>query len=49
MAAAQLAARAQRVVPAGGSAPFLAPLPVGEVAPGRLADLLVLLGLVTIN
>ncbi|MFE9424141.1 DNA polymerase Y family protein [Kitasatospora sp. NPDC006697] len=47
LAAAQLAARAQRIVPAGASPRFLAPFPVTEVVPARLADLLVRLGLVT--
>ncbi|WP_329491907.1 hypothetical protein OG618_36475 [Kitasatospora sp. NBC_01246] len=45
LVAAQLAARVQLVVPPGGSAAFLARFPVGEVAPPRLADPLVRLGL----
>ncbi|MFD9687336.1 DNA polymerase Y family protein [Kitasatospora sp. NPDC059088] len=49
LVAAQLAARAQLVVPPGGSAAFLARFPVGEVAPPRLADLLVRLGLETVG
>ncbi|MEE1783126.1 DNA polymerase Y family protein [Streptomyces sp. SP17BM10] len=47
--AARLAARAQRIVPAGESARFLAAHPVAELGDGRLADLLGRLGLVTLG
>ncbi|MEV7122207.1 DNA polymerase Y family protein [Kitasatospora griseola] len=49
VAAALLAAREQRVVPPGGSARFMAAHPVGEVAPAKLADLLVRLGVATVG
>ncbi|MFH8387163.1 DNA polymerase Y family protein [Kitasatospora sp. NPDC018058] len=49
LVAAQLAARAQRVVPAGESARFLAPFPVAELGDGRLTDLLGRLGVVTVG
>ncbi|WP_033818271.1 DNA polymerase Y family protein [Kitasatospora sp. MBT63] len=47
--AAQLAARAGRIVPAGDSARFLAPVPVAELTDGKLADLLGRLGLLTLG
>ncbi|MFJ9460798.1 DNA polymerase Y family protein [Kitasatospora sp. NPDC101447] len=47
--AARLAARAQRIVPVGESARFLAPFPVAELGDGRLADLLGRLGLSTVG
>ncbi|MER8184781.1 DNA polymerase Y family protein [Kitasatospora sp. NPDC094015] len=47
--AAQLAARAGRIVPPGESARFLAPIPVSELAGTKLTDLLGRLGIVTIG
>ncbi len=47
--AAQLAARAGRIVPPGESARFLAVIPVAELAEAKLADLLRRLGIVTIG
>ncbi|BFV60088.1 DNA polymerase Y family protein [Kitasatospora sp. CMC57] len=49
LAAAQLAARTGRIVPAGESARFLAPFPVSELADARLAGLLGRLGLLTLG
>ncbi|RKE02900.1 DNA polymerase Y family protein [Streptomyces sp. TLI_171] len=49
VAAALLAAREHRVVAPGGSPAFLAPHPVAEVAPPKLADLLVRLGIGTVG
>ncbi|MFI6849521.1 DNA polymerase Y family protein [Kitasatospora sp. NPDC050467] len=47
--AAQLAARAMRIVPVGESARFLAPFPVAELADTKLTDLLGRLGLLTLG
>ncbi|WP_405021125.1 DNA polymerase Y family protein [Kitasatospora sp. NBC_00070] len=47
--AAQLAARAERVVPTGESARFLAAIPVSELTEPKLAELLGRLGIVTIG
>jgi protein ImuB len=47
--AAGLAARAQTIVPPGGSRAFLAPLPVATLGRPDLADLLVRLGLRTLG
>ncbi|MEV0192237.1 DNA polymerase Y family protein [Kitasatospora purpeofusca] len=50
LAAAQLAARAGRIVPPGRSAAFLAAFPVADLGTdGRLTDLLVRLGIPTIG
>ncbi|MGY0466615.1 DNA polymerase Y family protein [Kitasatospora sp. cg17-2] len=47
--AAQLAARAGRIVAPGASASFLAPLPVAELGDAKLADLLGRLGITSIG
>ncbi|MFJ9777208.1 DNA polymerase Y family protein [Kitasatospora sp. NPDC101157] len=47
--AAQLAARAERIVPPGDSARFLAAHPVAELGDARLAGLLLRLGIMTLG